>query len=249
MPTTRPLHPALLAAVPALTAVAAILTLRLVRGRRDVPPDGRTITVMGQGAVAVAPDEALIHVGIRATAPTAREASDRGNEAMRRVLAALEAQGIAKRHIQTGYFNVLPENHSMPDYRAARRGHTVFNTVTATVTVIDQVGAVLDAVIEAGGDEVMVNHVQLMVGDPAPAYAQARRAALADAGEQAEQIAHDMGLMLSDVVSIHPQQSNVLTRQMAARGGPRLGRYSAAVPIEPGEMQVTVGVEVIYAIR
>lgn len=250
MPTTRPPRPALLVAVPALTALAAVGLARLIRGRRyGDPPSARTITVLGQGAVAVAPDQARVHVGIQARAATAREASERGTEAMQRVLDALKAQGVAERQMQTGYFNVMPDHYSRPDGSMAQRGHTVHNTVTATIPAIERVGIVLDAVIEAGGDEVMINHVQLMIGDPAPAYADARRAALADAREQAEQIAREVGLTLGEVVSIQPQQSNVIPQRMAARGIGHMARFSAAVPIEAGEMQVTAGVEVVYAIR
>ena len=250
MSTTRPTPPALLVAISTLIPLAAVGVARLTRGRRrhEIPSTARSITVLGQGAVAVAPDQARIHVGIQARAPTAREASDRGTAAMHRVLTALTAQGVAERQIQTGYFNVMPEHYTGPD-RSMDRRHAVHNTITATIPAIERVGAVLDAVIEAGGDEVMVNHVQLMIGDPAPAYADARRAALADAREQAEQIAREAGLALGDVVSIHPQQSNVLTQRMAARGMGHMARFSAAVPIEPGEMQVTAGVEVVYAIR
>lgn len=251
MPPTRPPRPTLLVAAPALTALAAIGLLRLVRGRRQSgdPPAARTITVLGQGAVTVAPDQARIDAGIQVRAATVREASDRGTAAMQRVLDALKAQGVAEQQIQTGYFNVMPDHYSRPDGSMAQRGHTIHNTVTATVPAIERVGAVLDAVIEAGGDEIMINRVQLMIGDPAPAYADARRAALADAREQAEQLVREVGLTLGEVVSIQPQQSNVFPQRMAARGAGHMARFSAAVPIEPGEMQVMAGVEVVYAIR
>ncbi|HEY7834115.1 MAG TPA: SIMPL domain-containing protein [Ktedonobacterales bacterium] len=251
MSTPQRPHPALIAATQALAAVAAIGALRLIgrrRPREAAPPTARTITVLGQGAVAVAPDQARVNVGIHVAAATAREASDRGTAAMQRVLDALKAEGVAERQTQTDYFRMMPDHYTGPD-RSLDHRYSVHNTVTAIIPSVERVGAVLDAVIEAGGDDVTINNVQLMLSDPAPAHAEARRAALADAREQADAITREMGLTLGEPVAIQPQQGNVITRQMAARGPGHFAAHSAAVPIEPGEMQVTAAVEVVYSLR
>jgi hypothetical protein len=61
----------------------------------------RLVIVTGEATVAVAPDMAVIRVGVTSAGKTAREASDINARQMTAVLAAIKDAGIGARDIQT----------------------------------------------------------------------------------------------------------------------------------------------------
>ena len=246
------------AAVAFAAGVVAPVIWTVSRGRPGPgrPPVGRggearsepgKVTVTGQGSVSVAPDEAQITAGIQVRAATAKEASAQGAEAMQRVIAALKAQDVADKRIQTGFYSINPEYSQSQEERGPRKvGYITTNTVMATITELDRVGAILDALVEAGGDDVTIQGVHLAARNTAEAQTQARSAAVADARTQAEQIARDLGVQLGAPASA--RQTNV-----SSGGGPirPMRAYSlargAATPVEAGEIEVSVEVEVVWA--
>lgn len=216
----------------------------------DVSPPTRTIAVTGHGKVSVTPDEAHIQIGVQAMATTAREASASANQAMNEVLTALKSSGVAEQAIQTGYFSIRPEfEHN--DGRQRRIGHAAANTVNVTITALDTLGAILDAVVDAGGDNILINNVAFAASEPVArqAHTNARQAALIDARKQAELIAQTMGITLGAVLTITTSNSTGI--QPMQRGAQRMyaGAFnSGPAPIQVGEMDVTDSVQVVFAI-
>lgn len=204
------------------------------------------ITITGRGTASVVPDIARISMGIEVEAQTAREASTRCAEAMRRVLDALSAQGVQGRDVRTSHLAIMPQYEHTPEGNRRRVGHSASNTVLATLRATDRVGIVLDAVIDAGGDEVTIQNIELTASDTSAAQIEARHAALADARTQAQDIASQMGLHLGQPLAI----------EMGAGGTPfpppRHAAFSlahaAAQPVEAGEIEVHAEVEVVFAI-
>ena len=66
------------------------------------------IWVTGRGEATSAPDLAILSLGIEALADTVAEARDQAATAMEGTVAALRANGIAERDIQTRFFNISP---------------------------------------------------------------------------------------------------------------------------------------------
>ena len=61
----------------------------------------KLLTVSGDATVSVAPDAAVIRIGVTSLGKTAREASEANAGKMRGVFAAIKDSGIATRDIQT----------------------------------------------------------------------------------------------------------------------------------------------------
>lgn len=206
------------------------------------------ITATGEGTVSVAPDEARISAGIQVRATTAKDASAQGAQAMQRVIAALKAQDVPDKRIQTGFYSINPEYSQGQEGAPRKVGYITTNTVVATITELDHVGAILDALVAAGGDDVTIHGVHLAARNTTEAQTRARSAAVTDARTQAEQIARDLGVQLGAPLSA--RQTNV----SSGGGGPirpRMAAFSMAAaptPIEAGEIEVSVQVEVVWAI-
>lgn len=207
------------------------------------------ITVCGHGKANARPDQAQVEVGVHASAPTAQEARAQAAQAMNAVLAALKSNGVANDDIQTDYVAIQPQ-YSYSDGGPHQIGYIATNQATATIRAVDSAGKVIDAVTQAGGNNVNIDGIQFSAGDPSAAQGQARQNAIADAHRQAEQIAQGAGVSLGAPVSIQvggcgqPQRPGVFFGAASAAGN-----ADQATPLQPGQQQITVDVEVVYAIR
>ena len=223
------------------SAALAVLALAAASARAADPP---AIRVSGTGEVSGAPDTAHLSAGVATEAATAAEAVRTNGEAMRRVLAALEAAGIPTQDVQTSGFSVFPVYADAPEPLARPRisGHRVSNQVTVRVGDVEKVGSVLDQLVASGANE--LGGVQFSIGDPTPLLDQARQRALADARRKAELYAASAGVRLGRLLAI----------EEISGGGPGpmpMARMeaSAAVPIAPGQVQLAVTAIVTFAIE
>ena len=69
----------------------------------------KLVTVTGEATVAVAPDTAMIRIGVTSQDKTAREAGEVNAKQMTAVLAAIKEASIADRDIQTSRLSLQPQ--------------------------------------------------------------------------------------------------------------------------------------------
>jgi uncharacterized protein len=205
----------------------------------------RTIQVTGHGTANLKPDAVTVQMGVRTIAPTAQEASQNASKALNAMLSVLRQQGVEDRHIQTGYINLSPE-YEYTGNRQKRIGHSASNTLNVRITSLEKAGSILDAIVDAGGDLVIVNSVNLEASDTLPARAEAQRAALLDARAQAEHMAGVLGATVGTVLQIG-QSEGYRPAPVAKFASARMAA-AAPTPIEAGELTTTANVVVIFAL-
>ncbi len=135
---------------------------------------------------------------------------------MRQVIAAVKAAGGR----DVGTQSVSLSQAFGPD--GAPNGFAASNVVTATAD-LDRVGALIDAAVEAGANQ--VNGPSLGVADQEKLYRQALKAAVADARESAQVLASAAGRSLGKVTAI--VEGGGSTPVAAVREGGRLRRWHA----------------------
>ena len=218
-------------------------------GTVDINSQQTGIWVNGEGKVTVTPDIATLSLGIEAQATTVAEAQDQAAIAMEAVMAALAENGVADKDIQTQYFSIYQVT-KWDDFKDEQVviGYRVTNMVTAKIRDIEQAGPIIDAVAAAGGDYTRINNISFSVDDPTPYYEQARQKAVADARAKAEQLADLAGVNLGQPTyisegTIYPPvvYRDVGMEAMAPVPAP-------TTPISPGEIELTLNVQVAYAI-
>lgn len=212
------------------------------------------IWVSGTGEVTVTPDIATLQLGSEAQEASVAEAYARSSEAMDKIMKALSDGGLAEKDIQTQYFRVRQRT----DWDREKQeeiivGYQVTNTVVARIRDIGQVGAIIAAVVEAGGDLIRINRLDFSVDDPSVYYEEARKKAMADAKAKAERLAELAGLTLGPptFVSEFVQQTRYggVYYSAGMAGGPMPVPAPAPPPsISPGEMKVSLSVQVAYGI-
>lgn len=224
-----------------VTALAMALTLGTAL-KADTRTD-RQILVSGEGRVEVAPDLAVITLGVSKEAKEAGEAMALVSEDMFAVVQELRAVGIADKDLQTQQISLQPVWSNGGSYNSSgeRRitGFLAANTVNLRVRDLDQLAEVLDRVLRAGANQ--FQGLRFDVADHALLQDQMRASAVADARHKAEQLAAAAGVTLGPVRTITDQDHGGGRPMMAME----MSR-SGAMPIEAGELSFSHNVQVVF---
>jgi len=197
----------------------------------------KLVTVTGEATVAVAPDAAMIRIGVSSQDKTAREASDANAKQMTAVLAAIKSNNIAERDIQTSRLSLQPQYDPNKSGTARLTGFQATNQVTVRIRDIGNLAALLDSAISAGANE--MSGIEFIVSEQSKLLDRARDDAIADAHRKAELYAKAAGARLGHVVAISEEGS-------AAPPRPIQALRAGAVPISPGEQTLRAVVTVSY---
>lgn len=206
----------------------------------------RTLTVNGSGQANLTPDIAYISVGVHTEGPDAAKAVIENNDKSGNVAEALEDFGIEPEDIRTTNFSIYPQQQYDQDGKLTGVTYMVDNSVFVTLRDLDQIGDVLDAVVAAGANN--INSIQFDVEDKSEALAEAREDAVADAQSQADELAKAAGVGLGPVKNISTFSSGIPFPILGGKGGAGVAA-EASVPISPGQMLLTVEVNMVYEIE
>ncbi len=205
----------------------------------------RTITVVGEGTVAIEPDVASVQIGVETTGESADEASAEAADVMDAVLAAMTRLRIPSKNIQTAGYSIWVER---PTTFEGKPGDNVLyhvnNTVAVTISDLSTVGDVLEAAIAAGANSIY--GVNFSVADPDAVMAEARKKASEDALARAEELAALHGVAVGELISISEVISGNAVPLASVNAEYALGKGGG--PIAPGELVMTSQLQVVYAI-
>lgn len=219
-----------------LLAAAALAGVARPEGARAVEAsaDGDSVTVTGSGSVASVPNRAVLSLGVDSRAATARAATTTNAREMRRVIDALRAAGAGDISTQSVSLSaVFGEN-------SAVTGYTASNVVTATVDV-GRAGAVIDAAVEAGANQVW--GPSLSSSDQRKLYLEALKAAVADAREKAQTLAAASGRSLGTVTEVVESGGYAPVPLME-----KAAAADSGTPVVAGPQETTASVTVTFAL-
>ncbi|MBX6313473.1 MAG: SIMPL domain-containing protein [Isosphaeraceae bacterium] len=221
--------------------------------RFKVQPE--TITVTGTGKVAAVPDLAEINVGVVTQAATAREALKANNEAMQALQDTLKERGVAAKDIQTSNLNIQPQYSQPPrpvpgqprdrEFAPKIVAYQVTNTVHIKARDLGKLGVLLDAVVQAGANQ--MHGIAFRIDEPEKLLDQARKRAMADAKRKAELLAGEAGVVLGPPISIREAEATPPPRPMFL--GMQRAAAAEAVPVAAGEQELSVDISVVYELK
>ena len=207
----------------------------------------RTITVTGQGTATVKPDQAVVQIGVNVQESTADAALQQANESAAALIEALKGAGVADDDIVTSNLSIWPQYGD----NARVTGYTASNSVSVTVRDIDRTGPVIDAAAQAAGSDIAINGISFGLNDPEAAMATARADAMANAAKRAGEFATAAGAGVGMVLQISETAVNpyIPTMYSADRASATtVAGGTAPTPIQPGTTDVSVTVNVVYAL-
>jgi uncharacterized protein YggE len=205
------------------------------------------------------PDEASLTVGTQSRAPTAVAATEANRQKTERLLAAIRAQGLRERDIQTQGIQLQPEYDyvQQPGTRSGQqvfRGYLASNSILIKTRDIPRLAALLDRLTQAGADSVYGPNFS--IADPAPLRAEARRRGLVRAQAEALEYARAQGFSRVTLLSVEEGTSYRGTEIVVT--GSRISSPALAPPppppaperdsgvVAPGQLETGVSLGLIY---
>lgn len=209
----------------------------------------RTITVTGTGSAYGEPDVAYVELGVEIVNASLADAFSQASESMNRVIEAVTALGIERADIQTREINVFQEQIYDPQTGATgERVYRVRNIVRITVRGNDNalLESAINGAVEAGANTIYGLNFGIL--DIAELEGDARLIAVENARSRAEQLAGALGVTVGAPISIRetfgsaPIPLGLGQVRMEAMGG------DMSAPVSQGQLEVSVQVEVIFAL-
>lgn len=224
-------------------AVAQVPTVQM-----QVPVlTGTRLDVSATGEVTRVPDLAIISAGVQTLQPTATAAIEENAARMERVRAALKRAGIEDRDIQTSSINLNPEYQYDQNRPPRLTGYRATNTVNVKFRDLKRTGAILDALVAEGANQ--INGPNLTIDKPEAALDEARTKAIANGRARADLYARALGMRVVRLISVSEGGGyNVpppmpMVAQMAERSA------DASSKIDPGTQQLQVNVSMSFELQ
>jgi uncharacterized protein YggE len=208
---------------------------------------GTRLDLQARGESRVTPDVAVVSAGVLTQSADAGTAMRDNAARMTRVLAALKAAGIADKDIQTQSINLSPQYRYANNETPVITGYQANNTVTVRFRDIGKSGAVLDALVKQGANQ--INGPTLTVESPEASQDAARLSAMKILRARAELFAKAAGLkvgrilQLSESVDYNPVPMPVMARMASADGG------MEKTSIAAGEQGIGVTVNAVFELN
>ncbi len=246
------LYPVIVSIVVVITfAVATALGVGLPIKVTQTNLSNAELSVVGEGKVDVIPDVAYADVGITVNKlATPKEAQNQLSKVNNDIVVALGKFGIAKDDIKTTNFSINPNY----DYSSSGSGAIVGYNGNATLTVkikkVDTIGSIIDAATTAGATDIY--NTRFSVESPEKYREQARTKAIANAKDQAEKIAKELGIKLGKVSNIVESTSGgaspIYADKMAYAPG-AMGGGGGVADLQPGSQTVSSTVTLYFEKR
>lgn len=169
----------------------------------------RTVTVTGTGTAEAAPDLLTLSIGVECRRENAGEAFSAAGTASAAVAAALRGHGVNSRDISTSGLNVRADVIWQEGKGQRVTGYVASSVLSVRLRNLPAASESIAAAVEAGGNDVRLDGLQLGFADAAAVTALAREAAWQDAASSAAQFAALANAELGDVVTVseHPASS------------------------------------------
>ncbi|MFH2102641.1 MAG: SIMPL domain-containing protein [Chloroflexota bacterium] len=218
----------------------------------------RTVQVSGTAVVNIAPDRVLIQLGVQSNGATPESVEAANTAAIRRVIRAIEGEGVASRDISTEWYIIEPVYEYYDSLHID--GYRINNVVSITLREVSKVSNVMAAALEAGANQVV--NVEFYTSQLRTYRDQARENAMTAAVEKARDLAAAAGAETGCVLSISENSwsyysgwwyggSNLWNQNSIQNVAPAGGAGSQGDdgPVTPGQISVRAEVVVTLGLK
>ena len=204
----------------------------------------RYITVSATGTTTVVPDAVRVSATVSVLGKTSKEALATAGTTSTEVRKALVANKIATKDVASQSITVNPEYTYPNNGGAVLSGYRATQTFSITVRAAATAGAVVDAIVTSGGDNVQINNASPFVLDSDKATEIAREYAVKRAKAKATSYAKLLGVKLGKVVFLNEDSSPSVYPVYVASAKAE----DASTQIDLGEQKITVSVTIRWSL-
>jgi uncharacterized protein YggE len=223
------------AAAPALAQTPVTIT---------TTPVPTTFNLSAFGETRLAPDQATINLGVQTEAATAGEALRANATKMTAVIASLKKGGLTDRDIQTSNLSIRPQYVYVENQPPRLTGYQVSNQVTITVRDLKNLGAAIDASVDAGANN--AGGISLGLADPSKAEDEARLDAIKALNAKAELYARATGYRVVRLVSLNEGGGYSAPPPMPMMAMAVKREAFDSTPVAGGELRVRIDVSGVF---
>ncbi|MCX6443485.1 MAG: SIMPL domain-containing protein [Actinobacteria bacterium] len=234
-----------IASIITVSAVAGVIALALPANGAGTSTD-RYITLTGVGTISVVPDAVRFNATVSVLGSTNAAALSSASKSSSAVRTALKDKGIAVKDIRSANISVYPEYTWTQEAGTKITGYRASQTFDVLIRKASDAGSIIEAVVNAGGDNVQLGGVIPTTINPSIATEDARAAAVANAKSKATSYAKLLGTSLGKVISLEEQSSPVYSSPFPMA---KAGVAADAVEVDLGEQDVTVTIIVRWALN
>jgi uncharacterized protein len=235
--------------VAALLALAVAAPAAAQNARLELRPGETLLEVQAEGSELSRPDVMTISAGVVTSGASAAEALRQNSILANRMIEVVRARNVAERDVRTTSLRIVPRFERRPrsedeDLETGRRivGYVATNTVELRLRDLGRASELLDALLQAGANN--VHGPSFSLSDARPARLAAQRQAVRLAREEADAYADALGLRVARVLRVSERGRSTSDGEAIVVTGSRI----PAPPIEPGEVETEVRVWVDYAL-
>lgn len=205
------------------------------------------ISVNGVGTSIVVPDAVKLFASVSVIADSNKDALANASNSANAVRAALNKQAIASKDITTSSLLVSPEYSYSQEKGQRLLGYRATQSFTIVLEA-EIAGAVIDAVVDAGGNSLQINGVSPFLSNGATATDTARKAAVSDAKSKANSYAKYLGTSIDKVIDLFEVSAPTYTFPIVAVAS-KVELSDAATQIDLGSTEVTVNVKTRWRLK
>ncbi len=206
-----------------------------------------TLSLSVTGEVSAAPDMATVSFAVVTQGKTASDAMKANNVRMNAVIASLKAAGIAAKDIQTSNLNLNPQYVYKDNLPPTLTGYEARDQITVRVNDLAQTGAVIDAVVKAGINQ--IDSIGFGLKDDDAVLDQARQKAVTSLNQRANLYASATGLKIKRLLSLEEGASSYQppVPMMAMRSKGFIADTST--PVSAGELKESVTITATFELE
>ena len=204
------------------------------------------ITVGGDAIVQAQPDTAILTVSVVTQAKTAIEAQQQNATKSDAVVRALKAAAGTGAEVKTSGYSLQPMRVYRENQPPTITGYEARNTVTLTTGELAKLGNIIDAVGQAGAND--ITGVSFTLRQDRPARDRALQEATQEAMNKAKVIAQALGgrvVMIAEVAEEGFQRPPQPVYQVEAL----MAKRDVSTPIEIGALDITSRVQLVAIVE
>jgi len=226
--------------------IIALLSCVVLHGHELNSAD-RWVSVTGRGEVDAVPDVATLRLGVTSNAKTSTLATESNSQSVRRIFKVLSEKGVRHDDYETTRFQLTPQRQYRKGQPPLITGYQVFNVLVVRIYKLDKVGEIMQAAIDAGGNN--FESLIYSVDNTDDLMEEARTRAVEDALEKAIALTEPLDAQVGPPLSIQeirrggqPFHSPMMMESADA--------LRSSVPVKgPGELSVACEVQVKFSLE
>ncbi len=213
----------------------------------ELSSSDRWVSVTGRGEVDAVPDMATLRLGVTSNAKTSTLATESNNQSIRRIFKVLSEKGVQQDDYETTRFQLTPQRQYRKGQPPLITGYQVNNVLVVRIYNLDKVGEIMQAAIDAGGNN--FESLVYSVDDTDELMEEARTRAVEDALEKAISLSEPLDAQVGPPLSIQEirQSGRPFHSPMMMESADAM---RSSVPVKgPSELSIACEVQVKFSLE